>query len=1181
MAAEQIGADAVSDYDFVTASRAVRRVMAEEDGFDPSMEEDTKELIVADYVIFLLALDTYMRYLSERFGTPDINDKVLRSGLALLKVAERRHLDAIKSFLASNVKNPTSIKMLEAAVRPPPSAKGAARRANLIRTVLSRGGTVTTKAVFDSSAKALREVREAIEASLLEDEDAALTKFSAITLRNKRLEAWIDTASDAAQPGSVVLNDVQVATRSTSEDVSEVLKARVEQEGQDASLESADQGDKQSAALLKIEAEATQAARRVQTKIDFGEPERPMVRSEVIGLAKAVATSVITDPELPTNIPPSLQGLDPEQLAAAMTDGRVLVAAGAGAGKSTTLVGRIAYLSKDKGVNPARIMTCSFNTRAAEELKEKIAKKLGPNGVRVGTMHSLFYKFITGDQNTTGYGNPAEQAMLKPPRLIAPPKKGANTINPSTISNTIRKIWTECKPEELAARTGLPVDWFEAPPKAASVKQIVGKWRGNDVSLEAAKATVRSKAEGLACLWYEFYLGLKGDIPGWKPPCQPYAYTKFMQDHRKGGERLGDLDDMVKVFRDILQRDVKARKAVQGMFDHFLVDECQDLNLIQHQVFEMLSEHVTDGSDGKSIWMVGDDKQSIYQFRGARPELFTSLNGKDNWKTRMIRTNYRCEAEIVEAANRLIAYNVDQIPMEARANPKKGRGNASIVVDAPPTYTSAAIATIGRVRKDIDTEGAEPEEYAVLARTNAELHNFETACIINEIPYIRKGGKGFLEAPESKAVLGYIDLATGADYAQLRESLIACLMKPDRSIFLGPDDVEKAVKEALDDVSRIERIDAKNINPLNLLDNRYVGILAERLKQPYRLKIINSAINRGKNQSTAEWMYKQRVGELESNLRGLSSNVRALRYFIEEEEHSTNELLDYVLDNMPSETFGFEGGRSVTTQTTLREQISSDILAFAPDDAEEVPDDEEVKIEINEEGQVVKKDETAKPVADQTKGLGAVEFLFALAEPNANDQTNNTDPTTAKGYVRKLQRYATLADTLRINPEKYAKEQAQIADPGKRREKPPAIVLSTVHSVKGSEWKNVTVVMAPGKFPMERKPKPDEPPMSEEEMEAQLKAERNLAYVALTRAALNLEVVCPQEKVRSLGGPVLSSFVHEADLKLGQNVPKGEAVEEVKTAEEYDSETMDRLTQKASQLAILDADLVTYDYEGN
>ena len=1105
---------------------------------DLDEELELGEVGVAEYVVCLLAFDTYLRYLGE-ISAPF--DDVARRGLVVLKAAERLHQETIFNELNKDLPSDNHRKMLSKAFRYLPTPDGLTQRSFQLRTTLSRGGASTMRAVFQTN-RALLAVREAINASMSDDGDAALDKFAAIPItKNPKMRDWIDLAAKTAGSGSYQ-NAVAVSSQDTSDDASKILDARIQQQGTSAtSIRGAEEDAKSKDDLTRVEVDATEAARKAMEV--SGQADIPPARSEVVGIATAVAIAAASDPLKDANIPEPLRKLDPEQRAAAITDGRVLVAAGAGAGKSTTLVARIKYLVENKKVNPSRVLACSFNAKAADELKENIAKALGyevqsTTGVHVGTMHSLFYKFIVGDRQMPGFGTPEEQAMLRAPRLIAPPKKGVNTISPATLSIAIRNTWKSCDPKVLAAHMGVPEDWFEGdPPKAKKVGLVINGWQGNDVPLAQAREEGKtSKALAKAALWYEMYLGIKGDIPGWRPPCGPSkAIDNFNDRHRKGGERLGDLDDMLKIFRDVLRRDPKARKTIQGSIDHILVDEAQDLNLVQHQIFEMMSEHVSEDSKDKSLWMVGDDKQSIYQFRGAKPELFVDLDGKAGWKTRMIQTNYRCEPEIVEAANRLAAFNEDQIPMEARANPQKGRGAASIVVEIPTDNAAGAIATIGRIRKDMDVDGAQPEDYAVLARTNAELNDFETACIINEIPYVRRGGKGFLESPESKAVLGYIDLAAGYDYEKKKSSLIAVLMKPDRGTFLRAEDIEKAVDEAIDDVARSERVDKKFVDPAILLDSRYVRILADRLKQPWRLKMMNSS----KDARTGEWMYGKRVDELADNLRGLRANIDDLRRTIEVKNPSTDELLNYTLDNMTSVVSGYDKAtkRPFTTTATLREQITNDTAIFSDDDGDDDEDETTPKGEVGEEGQMVLEEKKK-----EQKGLGAVQFLFALAEPNPNDQKHNTDPSTAQGFVRKIARYSDLADTLRIDPVKFAKAQEKIADPGQRKSKPPAINLSTVHSVKGAEWPNVTVLMPKGVFPPERKPDPDEPPPSEEYLKASMKAERNLAYVALTRAAKNLEI---------LGGKKgLSRFVHEAGLRPGQNVekrgPEGEP--EVRTA---------------------------------
>lgn len=1100
------------------------------EGPEDDTEEAVGEFLIADYLVFLFALDTYMRYAEESSGVDNIEDALIKRGLRLLRSADSQ-LDTLGSYLDSHLPTAPQKSMLKRAL----SLKaftpiGAARRALQFRTLLSRGGPSTMKGVFENQ-KYVRQVREAISASMLDDADRALDIFAAIVLRNTRLAGWIDMAADQAGSGTGAPAPVDAASSAGTTETENIIVQNIQQLAAPGAEEAQQAQETRSAILGQVERDATEAARK---SLEVNQvPDEPPTRSETVGLATAAAVAALSDPSRLQNIPEPLRGLDDEQRAAALTDGRVVVAAGAGAGKSKTLVSRIEYLVRDKQVNPSRIMACSFNRKAATELKEKIASAIGKgsvmggHGVQVGTMHSLFAKLIVGSRDTPGFGNTEEQAMLRSPRLIAPPSKGEKTVSPASISMTIRGIWEECPAETMAQRYGYKLAWVATPPKAKKAGLLLNSWRGNDVSLDEARKTVKSETEAKASIWYEMYLGLKGDLPNWRPPCPSKSFDNFMGRHRKGGERLGDLDDMLKILRDILRRDPKAKKAVQNMFDHILVDECQDLNTVQHQIFEMMSEHVSpDGAGGRSIWMVGDDKQSIYQFRGAKPELFKGLYNKDGWTTRMIRTNYRCQPEIVEAANKLISIDEDRIPLEARADPRKDRGRASIQVTTPEDNIDAAISTIGRYRKDID-EGAEPENFAVLARTNAELNDFETACIINEIPYMRRGGRGFLEAPESRAVLGYIDLAAGNDYAKMKRSLVAVLMKPDRSLFLGADDVEKAVDEALDDVARRERVDIKSIRPDTLLESKYVGILADKLKQPYRLKIINTA----GDPSKGEWMYKKRIEEMSTNLKGLSANIRDLRLFVEE-NHPTTDLLSYVLDNMTSRVTGWDRNtrREVTTVTTLREQITNDVAVYSDDD-DDAPEEKETPTgEVNEEGLLPVKTKEQQE-QEERKGLGAVQFLYALSQPNTNDQENLTDPALAQGFVKKLDRYSKIAETLRIDPIKWEKEQSKIADEGKRKDKPPAVTLSTVHSVKGAQWTNVTVLMPKGIFPFEPKRKPDEPPPDPAEEAARLKAERNLAYVALTRAAVNLEIACPM----SSG---ISPFVFQSGLEVGENVPK-------------------------------------------
>ncbi len=1091
------------------------------------------EVQTSDYIVLLFALDTYFRYVQETTGSDETEDAVASEGLKLFRFVDRAVGSTVQAFLRQGINSPPAVAFLEAAFSSAMTPDGVAKRAYKIRGLLTRGGPAVVKHVFGTTLKARRAVAEALDAVRMDDPDAALAKLSVLDLRNNRLEAWIDLASDTAVPKAPpVMSAVAEAATVATQAIPNLQAQQAIQDGtRPGSSVTQVASVAKTTALADVEAQATKAAAKVISK--SGEEDRPLTRSEVIGVATAVAAASKAEPTDLSNVPRAFinggRPLDPEQMAAALTDGRVLVAAGAGSGKSTTLISRVGFLVQDRKVPPNRILVCTFAAKAADELKTKINKKLGgefvktkenPGGMAVGTMHSVFYGMVRK------YGNAEEKAMLAFPRLIADAKKGQKNIPPSSLSRAIMGIWKECGPESLANLTGFPVEWFKKIPKAKEVGLYLNKWRGNEITLADAKGLVRSEKEAQAYAWYILYSGLKGDLgPRWLPPCGPVkSFSGFTSKYRKTGERLGDMDDMLSVFRDILVRDPMARKEVQETYDYLHVDECQDANKLQHTILKLMSEHITDGNDGKSLWMVGDYRQAIYQFRGGDPELFAELYGQEGWKTRLIQTNYRCQPEIVEHANALISNNPQPIPMDARANPSTARGQASIRVETPADDTVAAISTIGRAREAIDN-GSRPRDFAVLARTNAELNAFETACVINEIPYVRRGGRGFLEAPEARAVLGYMQLAQASSYESKKQALIDVLMKPDRGLFgLRRDDVEKIVDDTLDSVAQLQRLDVKMIDPEVLLGPKYVKSLADGLKRPMYEKMVFGPQD--------EWKYKKAVDSMAAQLPSILKDIKTVR-MAADSGMDTEELINTILEFKASYPMWDKDKRQEVMKTmSLREQITEDVALFS--DAEEGETDEEAAPEVpevDEQGNPVVKPKNANPAA----GLGAVQFLYELMKPTDVDVKSGTNPTTATGFMAKMDRFAKSAGTLKVDLFKWEAEQAQKPE-GEREEKPNALTLSTVHAVKGLEWPNVSVMMPEGKFPMVPKPKKGERPPTPEEEQANMVAERNLAYVALTRAATNLEVLCPSMVGNRKAG--VSPFVFEADLVAGENVKK-------------------------------------------
>jgi superfamily I DNA/RNA helicase len=1541
-----------------------RHIGADDDDFEA--DGPIGEYKAAEYIIFSLALSTYIRHLGEsvefrlqqlRMELERLN-KATERGLAKPQETEERYravteeitkleaigedpiddhakrglmllrrldgeLETFQRFMEGHLQRDSQKKMLDRALRRPArNAGGAGRRAQDIRTLLNRDPQVI-KGVFET-AQSRKQIKIAIAAHLMADGDAALDQFAAIpasVIRNPLIRKWVQQAAELAQPlvalageefelvpgGEQVLvpepgetptprvNPVDEATTATLGQTNRLLVQQAQQEGTTGAEEIQQAQQAQQATLAAVEQQAAAAAREAMER--SGEIDEPPNRSDVVGIATAAVAAVLSDPSDPRNIPETIKHLDPEQRAAALTDGRVLVAAGAGAGKSTTLVTRVHHLVRDRGVSPNRLLVTSFNTDAAEELRVKIAKKVGPQAAtreNVGTMHSLFKRFILK------YGNPDERDAMR-----GDPKKTANMT-----ARTVQNIWSACFDKET-----------NPTPPLKEVKQQMELWVGNNVSVQQAKDEATTAKQVVAAQWYEMYEGLKGGLgPGWEPPCEEKAreaadedynqkynvwldrggrgsapkkpmtsYEWYKGEVRSEGQRAGDFNDMIRMFRDLLKRRPDVRKEVQKLFDHVLVDECvhqdtevitrdgtkrvgdiqpgdevlsfengsavfkrvldkkrsrrsegilvrttagrelamttnhrlyassfgavpdgslalylmyrrdkgfrigtssspvlrkgpsgprpnaeradalwvlevgepseilfkeqalslrhqvptylfegevrgcdqeridrifgefgengrgllkeyeldfdyphwtnstytgagrdrrvltisahqgkergagtsatmswtggdaslegcgsvfdlkggrklltrrlanyvelrkfavdlanrcgvrvverlpiegdqtytlttagalvvgmalpvwlggwaedkdnllrgsrtravadkyrvpipvrgavssalyheirarqleahdpdplpeldgtrmgsdvvmeitplrgevfyditvedtanffangilshncQDLNAVQFEAFQLMTEHITDGADGRSMWMVGDDSQSIYGFRGARPDLFQGLYDQEGWTTRMIRTNYRCAPEIIDHANKLIAHNETRIPMEATANPTRPRGAAKIEVLVPPDSETAAMDVVKQI---VEAKDADPKvgnsDFAVLCRTRAELNAYEASCLIKGLPYVRKGSSSFLGAPEIKGVLGYVDLTMGTDNGKLQSALGSIINVPRRFWGLDMEQSERAVKDAINDYARMTRMDVKAINPVEALRSRsFREALAKRLKAGYP-----------NSRKYAQVM--ERIGDL-------SDFIDSLQASAEQPGYTVKDMFDEVLmlEGQVREV-DFETGRAVFTTRPFRESLQA--ATRDRDDGDDQAD-------------------SAEGEDDETRGLGNISFLYEMAkiDPN-NPPDTEEDPSTPAGFLRKMDQIRSSVEDLRIDPEKHKEKQKDL--PPDQRTPPPGVYLGTVHSVKGLEWPNVFVQMPKGRFPIELRSKPGEPPPTDEEVQEQMEQERRLAYVALTRAATNLTVTCP----RSVGGQDsgVSRFVGEAGL---------------------------------------------------
>jgi len=1046
-------------------------------------DEAIGELQVAEYLILLQAFDVFAGFVEETTGSA-ADDVHTRKGLKLLRLIDAQKGPELRDYLLEKVSRDVSKRGIDRTFKiRVGNLTQASRRALTLRTILTRGGPVTVKEVF-SESRARKGIRSALTAVSLEEPATALSQFAAISVRNPRIKAWIKGAKAYVSTGEVQ-NPVEVAVDATSASTDELTKHQLMEDGASSPEEMQEAQQAQQETLEAIEREATETAK--QALEASGEPDvAPTTKSEFVGLVTSVATSVVADIGDPDNIPEALRKRDPEQRAAALTDGRVLIAAGAGSGKSTTLVSRVKYLVEERDVPPGKILVSSFNKKAAEDLKVKIGKAVGgavTNMMTVGTLHGLFLGAIKK------YGTSEEKAMFEGS------KQGI--LTGSIISAAVNRLWRKC----FAVRTVSGEMKDAVAPPAKTMRMAVTKWAGNGVSVAEAKARAITPQEQDAARWYEMYEGLKGALPGWQPQCEGRAeakseYDRFNHKNRvkrtpSGDQmvRLGDFDDMIKVFLGILKRSPEVRKRAQKAFDHVMIDEAQDMNQVQMEVLELMTEHITDGSDGKSYWMIGDDSQSIYSFRGARPDLFIGLNGKEGWKTRTIRTNYRCAPEVVYHANRLISNNPDRLDIEANAAPSRIKGETSITVNGYGDEAATAVAVASEIKEALDSGTAEISDNAILCRTNKELNSYETALLMQGIPYARKGASSFLSSSETKGFLGYVTLVTDTDHAKMQESLKDVLNTPNR-FFVGPAQVARAVDNALNNYARRSGNSKTIVNPMVALrDQDFQRDLVSTLK------------------GTPSGFKFQKGMEA---LRGMVQSLDELGVLAQDDGAKTKDMFDAILD-MPGVGFRVDpntGRIQGERVVTFREELNANIKDFGGDEDEKEEEDPD------------------------TMTLGNISFLYELAKPNPEDPGDREiSPETPKGFWAKMGRLTEKAKELRIDIDKWEKNQEDKFPPEDRRP-PPGVYLATVHATKGAQWPNVFVQMPRGRFPMVITDPED--PESASKAEADLQSERRLAYVALTRPSKNLRVVYPSQYQGKPAGP--SPFLSEAGLVEGENI---------------------------------------------
>ena len=384
-----------------------------------------------------------------------------------------------------------------------------------------------------------------------------------------------------------------------------------------------------------------------------------------------------------------------QQEACSYTEGPLLILAGAGSGKTRTLVHRIAHLIDDEGVNPYNILAITFTNKAANEMRERVEAEvgMGAESIWVSTFHSMcvrilrrFYDRIGGDNSFTIYDTDDQKAVIKEvlKTLDLDPKKYPEKGCIAAISKAKEEFKT---PEDMELTAG-----------------------------------INYRDQQMARIYREY------------------------QSRMKQNNAL-DFDDLIFKTLILFDKEEDVLEMYQNRFKYIMVDEYQDTNHTQFLLVKYLA------AKWRNLCVVGDDDQSIYKFRGAN--IYNILNFEDEYpdaKVIKLEQNYRSTSNILDAANAVIANNIGRKDKSLWTSQGDGKKINYTVYE---TDYEEAHGVINNILEE-SIAGRPYSDIAILYRTNAQSRLLEEKLVYANIPYTLYGGTGFYSRKEIRDIVAYL-----------------------------------------------------------------------------------------------------------------------------------------------------------------------------------------------------------------------------------------------------------------------------------------------------------------------------------------------------------------------------------------------------------------------------------------
>ena len=404
-------------------------------------------------------------------------------------------------------------------------------------------------------------------------------------------------------------------------------------------------------------------------------------------------------------------------------DGPAMVLAGPGAGKTYVITNRVKALIDEYGVKPEQILVVTFSKAAAVEMKER-------------------FEMLTGGQRLPVRFGTFHSVFFQILRL-------AYHYEVKDIATPALKYRFL---EETLNETGYEVD--DKKEFLSDIEKEISRVKGEGIEIDCYFSSACS-----AEIFQKMYRG----------------YQEKLQRHR-----CLDFDDMVVYTYQLLKEREDIRRRWQAQFRYLLIDEFQDINRLQYETVCMLAE------PENNLFIVGDDDQSIYGFRGAKPGIMLSFPKRfPDTKQIVLGVNYRCSDEIMKAAERLIGKNNERYEKHIVANKGKEQPVHMKKCENLPDEAEKIVAQIQMYQK----EGIAYQEMAVLFRTNMQMRLLAGKLMEHGVPFtMRENLPNLFDTWMAKDIMCYLQLALGN---RSREKFLKIANRPvrylSRTAFTEPE----------------------------------------------------------------------------------------------------------------------------------------------------------------------------------------------------------------------------------------------------------------------------------------------------------------------------------------------------------------------------------------------------------